>query len=463
MKKLTVLVLVLALLFVSSALFGAGKQEEKAVTAEETEEVTYAGSEGNPFQHPSEADVNWRKHEGETLNLMMVEHWYPDAIEPFFSDFEKLTGISIEMEKLAEESFFKKCRIAMASGQSEPDFFMVGNLDIAQYATAGWLEPIDNYLNNSELTDEEWYDYGDVLGTVKKAGTFNGQMHIVPIPTAEIEIMFYRKDLLEEAGIEVPTTYDELWEAAQKLHSDEVAGFATRGARGISNWWEWTGFLLSYGGRFFDENMNPVFNSKEGVEATKMWAQLMTETAPKGVENFTWPLNVGHFKSGNTAIMIEASGVTPIVLDPKDSKVIGKVGYAQIPRLEGSEPRANYWTWAAGINSNSKNKEAAWLLAEYLSSKFISYESALHGSGGSRASVLDTTALQEKYGKQWTDVVIEGLDKYVEPGLIPYNMPEVFEIADEISVGLSNVLTGTEDTQKALDNAADRVRKLLAD
>jgi multiple sugar transport system substrate-binding protein len=457
MKKKRMLCMALILLLVSSMVMAGGKQEEQ----KGSEEVVYAGSPGNPFEHPSKADVNWRKFEGATLNLMMVEHWYPESIEPFFEDFEKLTGIKLSMDKLAEESFYRMARIAMASGQSEPDVFMLGNLDIAQYATAGWLEPLDAYLNNSELTDKEWYDYGDVLETVKRAGTFNGKMHIVPIPTAEIEIMFYRKDLLEANGLSVPETYDELWAAAQKLHSADVAGFSTRGARGISNWWEWTGFLLSYGGRFFDENGAPVFNSKEGVEATKMWGQLMTKTAPRGVGNFDWNQNVSHFKSGNSAIMIEASGVTPIILEP-DSKVLGKVGYAQIPRLAGSEPRANYWTWALGINSNSKNKGAAWLFSQYLSSKYISYESAQHGSGGSRASVLGTTALQDKYGKQWTDVVIEGLDKYVDPSLIPYNMPEVFEIADEISIGLSNVLTGTESEQAALDNAAMRVRRIFS-
>jgi multiple sugar transport system substrate-binding protein len=458
MKKITLIltcIFVLTFVFSSTFTFASTKKEKSEY------KMLVEPTAGNPFDHPSKANIKWDRFKGTTLDLMMCEHWYPDSIKPFLPDFENLTGIKITMEQVAEESFYKKCRLAMAAGESVPDMFMVGNLDISQYATAGWLEPLDAYINDSSLTDKAWYDYADIMDTVKKAGAFNGKMHIIGIPTAEVEILFYRTDIFKEKGLKVPVTYDEFYKVAKQLTTANFSGFHTRGERGISNWWEWTGIFLSYGGRFFDENMNPIFNSPEGVAATDMWGKLMREFGPKGVETFTWQLNVGYFKAGNSAMMIEASGVTPIVVDPKDSKVVGKVGYASIPRIPGKDPKPNYWTWAMGINAKSKNKKAAWLLGEYLSSKFISYESAQHGSGASRKSVLETPALIKAYGKDWVDTVITALSQHVEPKLIPYGNPQVFAIADEISIGLSNVLTNVETPKAALDNAAVRVKKLL--
>jgi len=419
-------------------------------------------SEENPFVKPSLANIDWTQHRGEKITMMMCEHWYTDAIKPLISDFEKLTGISISMSVHSEDDFYKKLKLALAAGNVTPDVFMVGNLDIAQFAAAGWLEAIDSYLSNPRLTDRDWYDYDDVFSTVKKVGTFNGKQYIAGIPTAELEIMYYRTDIFTEAGIAVPETYDELYDIAKKLHTDEISGFVTRGARGISNWWEWTGIFLSYGGRFFDASGNPIFNSPQGIAATEMWRKLLKETGPRGVETFTWLMNVGYFRSGKSATCFEASGVTPLMIHPEESQIVGKIGYAQLPHVPGGKPVPNYWTWALGMNSNSRHKEASWLLLEWLSSKYITYKAALRGgAGGVRASLLATPAFEIAYGPEWTKVVTEGLAKYVEPKLVPYHMPEISEIVDEISIGLCNVLTGVETPKEALDNAAQRVREIL--
>src|SRR5690606_13083568 len=95
--------------------------------------------------------------------------------------------------------------------------------------------------------------------------------------------LYYRTDLLEEAGYtEPPQTWDELVEVAKALTKDvdgdgniDQWGFVSLGLPGqVFNTYTFFDFLFQNGGQLFNEEGEPAFNSPEGVEALQFMVDL---------------------------------------------------------------------------------------------------------------------------------------------------------------------------------------------
>lgn len=407
------------------------------------------------------ANINWQQFKGSKLHVMLNQHWYVDAMKEFklVEQFEKLTGIDVTVDIYPEDAYWTKLAVVLSAGNITPDVFMVGSKDLGQYAAAGWMEPLQPYLNNPKLTDKNWYDLDDIIPSTIVGGSYNGKFYGMPI-TTEAEILFYRKDAFEKNGIAVPKTFDELYDTALKLKSPNMSGYITRGARGLHIFWEWAGFLLSYGGEFFDKDGKAAFNSQEGIKATEMYVKLLRDAGPKGVANYTWMEGVADFQQGKSAMYVEASGVMPNFENPEKSKIAGKVGYAVLPCVPGRPVRPNYWYWMLGMNSNSKNKNAAYLFLQFLTSKSASHQVAMYGASSARASVWNDKDFQKNYNADWAKATVRSLE-LVKADAVPYHLKEFPEIVDVISIALSEALAGSKTAQKALDEAVRGVDKIL--
>jgi len=196
------------------------------------------------------ADINWDQFSGQQIRLMMNKHWFTDGLQPQVAEFEKNTGIKVVFDIYPEEAFWTKLKVELAGGLPTVDGFMVGSLDMGSYTAAGWLEPLNKFFEDKRLMDKKWYEFEDLYPTAIGAATYQDKFLVIPVGT-EAEIMFFRKDLLAQKGLTIPKTYQELYEAAKKLKTDEVAGYVSRGLRGLSIVWEWTGCLLCHGGDYF--------------------------------------------------------------------------------------------------------------------------------------------------------------------------------------------------------------------
>ena len=444
------------------ALDDAAAKVEKIVSEGEpaAEEPEPAAAEGDLITASKQADIDWRQFEGTTLNALVVKHWWTDAIEPLLPEFEALSGMTVKFDTLSEDTYFQKAVTELSSGSGAHDVLMVGNLQVGQYMNGGWLEPLDGYFENAQLTDLDWYDFDDLLQSGRDAGTLDGTMYALPIG-AEAEFLMYRKDIFEEKGIEVPKTYDEMYETALALNSDEMAGYVSRGKRGLDVLWEWTGYLLSFGGRYFDENGKPAFNSPEGVAATEMYVKLLNDAGPEGTINWSWMECSQNFAQLKSAMYIEAAGVGPVV-DKEENPVYGKVGYATMPQYQDKPVIPNYWFWMLGMPAGGKNKDAAFLFVEWATSKTLGLPLSSGGSSPARSSVWASDEILTWANPEWAAASLAALDQ-VQPKLVPYDRADFPEITDAISAEINNVQTGGKDAQQALDDAAAKVEKIVSE
>src|ERR1700734_318635 len=121
--------------------------------------ILMAGSSGSARADDSKFD--WKQASGTKLVVMLNKHPYADAIIKRLQEFKDLTGIDVETSETPEENYFDKLVASLASKNGTPDVFMTGTYQLWDYATAGYMGPLDSYLNDAGLTNSD-YDYNDI-------------------------------------------------------------------------------------------------------------------------------------------------------------------------------------------------------------------------------------------------------------------------------------------------------------
>ena len=172
-------------------------------------------SQEDPLAYYKQAKINWRAFEGTQLTIGLNKHPFTESLRPLLPHFEELTGIKVAYVILPEEEFFEKLLIDLSSGGGIFDVYMTSPMFEWRYQYAGWIEDLNQFWNNSELTDQEWYDRDDFYEKPLRAnmwdgtiggGLGQGRWNAIPV-MAEFFCQVYREDLREKWGLTVPTNY----------------------------------------------------------------------------------------------------------------------------------------------------------------------------------------------------------------------------------------------------------------
>ncbi len=176
------------------------------------------------------AGFDWKKYSGTKINLLLNKHPYSDAFIARLPEFTKQTGIEVTYDVVPEQNYFDKLTIDLSSGQGAYDAYMTGAYMIWQYAPAGWMEPLEKYINDPNLTSPD-YDFNDIIENLRQADQWDlqpGAEHLGKgsqwaIPWGfETNALMYRKDIFEQQGIKPPKTLDELVATAKKLKTNDI-------------------------------------------------------------------------------------------------------------------------------------------------------------------------------------------------------------------------------------------------
>jgi multiple sugar transport system substrate-binding protein len=391
----------------------------------------------------------------------MNKHAYTDAITPLIPEFEKLTGIKVDVETYSQDEYMNKRLVDLSSSSGTFDVVMMDQA-IVQYGQAGWIEPLDALFSDSKIVDGAAYDMTDFLPSMIKDGKVDGKLFGIPI-AGEAQILYYRKDVFDQAGAKVPTTMDELLATAEKLNKPgEMAGILLRGQK-IHTAWNSSGFVWSYGGRISNDPMKPTkaaFNSPEAAAAITMYAELLQKAGPPGVGNYTWYEAVSDFQQGKAAMYIDASVFMSQIEDPAKSKVAGKVGYAAMPAGPAGA-FANTGSWMLSMSSASKNKPGAALFLAWATSKETSLKIGEAAGIGTRASVFLSPSVQSKYPAEWAKAAVKSMQSVnPEPGF-PL-VTAIDEWLDTYGGAVNATILKQGDAASNLAAAATKMDEVLA-
>jgi multiple sugar transport system substrate-binding protein len=327
-----------------------------------------------------------------------------------------------------------------------------------QFEKAGWLADMSGYLKDPSLTPPDLVESDFSAAGLQYARNDKGQMLSLPW-SVDYFILYYNKELFQKKGVEVPKTLDEMADAAEKLTDPKagIYGFVGRGLRN-ANMAMWSNFYLNYGGEFLDARGNILTDGPEAIEATKLYQRLLTKSAPPGVVGFNWMESMASFTQGRAAMWIDATGWAPPLEDPTASRVAGKVGYTMVPAGPKGHFSSTYGD-GVGIAAASKNKEAAYLLCQWVVSR--GQGSRLLQAGGGvpfRSSIVDDPEVAKGVKtKEWLQSVIDSsrISKLGLPVIIP-----VAEFRDIVGAALTATLSGA-DPATELKKAHEQFRPIL--
>ena len=362
------------------------------------------------------ADIDWQAHKGTTLNVMFNEHTYANAIIAKMADFEKLTGIKVVYSTTPETNYFDKLNTALSSRTGDPDIFMTGAYQTWEYAPAGYMEPLDAYIQDSKKTSES-YKYDDFIPGIINALRWDlvpghpvgkGKLWALPMGW-EINTLTYNKRIFKEKGIKVPTTTKELYDAAVALKEHAGSGTYGLAVRGTRDWGTihpaYMSLFATWGAKdFVIEGGKLVckLDSKEAIEMTDYWVKLIKAGGAPQWSTYGWELCGADLGAGKAAMMWDADrgGYTQNVKGA--SAEAGNLAFSGIPLPEGVKvQRSNLWAWSMGMNAYSKNKDAAWLFLQYFTSpEFMLYS-------GTEGACTDTPRQSVMSSKAYRDIVNE--------------------------------------------------------
>jgi len=423
-----------------------------------------------PYQ---ESSVDWRQSEGESINVLMTPAHYFEKFQAVTKDiFTELTGIDVTVEVIPPKELREKAVLDLASGSANYASHTGDPMYLPLYHASDWVDPLDDYLADSSLTDAEWFDVDDIIPNWRAANTIEDKLYGMPVE-GEATIHVYRADVLEGLGLEPPDTLEAFAQVAAEAHSPEIAGAALRGFLGAGqNMYIYPSLFLEFGGAWFGEDGSPTVNSEEGVAALQYYVDLLQNYAPAGVENWNWPEIMEAFASGGVTQFIDANSTASVIENPAKSSVAGQTGYKRWPAGPTGRRVSSIWNWAMPINKalSEEKKKATWLYLQWLASRptqtisatYKETEDAVVRTGVNRLSIWNDPAYQEvvNFTEDYVEVVLTSLKEDTDPNWRP-RVPQWPEIGTTMAIAVQSALTDQQTPQEALDEANDLITETM--
>ena len=384
------------------------------------------------------------------------------ALGKFIPEFEEKFGIKVIVDEIPFDQYRQKSLVEMQQGTGAYDLYAVDVMWLAEYAAAGFLEPLMPYVQNADLTDPG-YDIDDFLPRViSGTGVFNDTLYTIPLGAGPVGTTF-RSDLAEQAGFKLPErfspefTTDYMFEAAKKVHNPEagVIGFANSPGRwfwGVT----WLPYLYAFqtpetvGNEYLDENWKVTINNENTVAAIDYFVKtkefMPADSANWGIGEATAVYQQGGaFGTWNYQDFIKGFFEDPAT----QATVAGKNVHLHTPAGPHGVLDPWFGAWSFGLSKDSKHKEAAWIFVQWITSKEIQERATEFGAGPSRHSTYKSETLA-KFQPWWVPVYEFMLTQTNPDERV--RIPEWAEISDIMGQEGSRVWIGEIDASTAAAN-----------
>lgn len=335
-------------------------------------------------QSPSPSDGSPDPANPVTLQVLMGNHGFTEQIQAHLEEFEAATGIRAEVTVYGEEQLSDQYSVKLNAGSDDIDVMMFRPLQEGRlYWENGWLADLTGYAQAA--TD---WDLADFQEGPISALTFDGEVSAIPVST-ERAVLYYRADLLEEQGLEVPATLDALASAAGQIDAayDDVVGFVARGGAAAAVP-IFSAFLYSYGGDWTDEDGRASVDTDEAIAAYEAYGRLLRDYGPEsGITDMGWDAAMAMFTQGRAAFYIDADSLATNAIDPESSTVVDQTAFAPFPAGPAGSVTFNIPNYALAVSDYSGHKDEAWAFIEYFTSPELTTEFQRNAIPGARISV----------------------------------------------------------------------------
>lgn len=398
------------------------------------------------------------RFDGVTLSLASQNDQFAVILAAMAPDFEKATGAKVNVEILSYPELLTKITADYVGHTKGYDIATTDIVWSGQFAEAGYTVDLTDWIKRdaAEIKVDDIYP-----SLMKGLGGYKGKQVAFPF-AGYANVLAYRKDLYEAAGLKPPATMEDYIADAIKLTdpTKKTFGFVANGQKGPAVAQDWMQYNFQLGGSILGPDGKPALNSAANIQSVVDYKKLFDKAAPPGAADYDWGAREESFRQGMAANMqtwsIGAAGYD----NPEISKVVGKVGIMLTPARAGKQAEYGIGGWGLGINADidKRKQEAAWAFIKWITSPAVHKEFNLRGAGSYlRKSEMTDKDLLAKFP------FLPVLATSFEHGNVDFRprIPQYPELQDLIGSAVNGVLVGNADPKTALDDAQAQAEKLF--
>jgi len=398
-----------------------------------------------------------------TVTICAVNNGPMIELKKLSAKFEaKNPDIKLNWVIVEENVLRQKVTLDITQHSGLYDLVFIGLYDTPIFAKQGNLLPFEN------LPVE--YDLEDVFKSIRDGLSYDGKLYALPF-YGESSMLMYRKDLFAAKNLTMPEqpTYDDIAKFAEQL-TDKSKGIYGITLRGLPGWGENMGFIdtlvNTFGGTYFDMQWHPTIDTPEWKKAIGFYVDLMKKYGPSGASANGFNQNLTLMATGKAAMWIDATVAGGMLESSKQSKVVGKMGYAPAPIAATPNGSHWLWSWAFGMPKSAKQPEAAEKFAAWATSKeYIALVAADEGWAsvppGTRKSTFDNSDYQKAapfaattlQAMQTADPTNPCIKKVPYTGIQFVGIPEFQGLGDQVGQNMAGALSGNMSVDQALKNS----------
>ncbi|HWJ76984.1 MAG TPA: extracellular solute-binding protein [Niallia sp.] len=410
--------------------------------------------------------ITWRDTgEHDTLKKYLSNTFVPE-----FEKENKDIKIVLAPITASEGDYFSKVALSMQSESTAPDVVAEDTFMLNSDANAGYLLPLDNYVNNWD----QWQYYTENL----KSGSIaeDGKIYAVP-GTSDSRGLWFNKNVFKKAGLSEdwqPKNWDEILEAAEKIKesSPDVIplsmGVAKANGESVSMQ---TFEMLLYGteDELFNSDTKKWNVNTEGIVDSLKFIDTVYNKKKFGPplsiainSNYGSVLFQDKFPNDQAGIILDgfwsAGNYTENGAVPIDN-VQERFGFAAMPTQNGQEPgtttMSGGWTWA--IPAKAKNHDASWKVIQALGGK---EQQAARAVAQGNLTVRDDSAEVAEYKNQ--PFITEATGFLTNAHFRPAN-DKYPNVSVEIQNMVEAVATGSKTPEQAAKDYAKNVTRIVGE
>jgi len=405
----------------------------------------------------SPADAADKPYDGVTLTLASQNDQFATVLADLSPKFKEATGITVKVDILSYPELLSKLTADFVGHTKGYDLDTMDIVWSGQFAESGYTVDLTDWIKRdaAEINPADIYP---VL--MASLGGYKGKQVAFPF-AGYANVLAFRTDLFEKAGLKPPETMEDMVAAAYKLTvPPKQYGFVANGQKGPAVAQDWMQYNAEMGGSILGADGKAALNSEANIKSLTIYKALFDKAAPPGAADYDWGGREEAFRQGLAAQMQTWSVGAPGYFDPETSKVAGKVALIVSPQGKGLPKKYGVGGWGMAINADidPKKKEAAWLFIKWLTSPAIHKDFNLRGAGSYlRISETHDPDLLKKYP------FLPVIDEVFVNGDGDYRprIPQYPQIQDILGTAVNAVLIGNEDPKKALDGAQAEAAKLF--
>lgn len=396
-----------------------------------------------------------KPYAGETVRVLAVTSSQFQAHEARVGAFEEATGIDVVVDYVPFANMREALTAEMIGGG---DYDVVSIMDQWVVSLRNLLQPI------GEGVAAQGTDLSDFPAAHMRHGMIDGELYGLPV-RGHVQLLFYRSDLLEAAGVEPPKTWDDVLtvSAAVQANSD-VAGIALPyGRLNGQNLMVWINMLWGNGGDLFDDAGAPIFNSAAGVAATQQYIDMLIKhkAAPAGSAVFVEQDAVNSFKQGNSAMLPVWWWVRSQLTDPAQSTLTAdQLGFAALPTV-GDAARTTFTnTWIFGVTEGADNPDAAIEYLGWLTDPSLERDVLLDPELNELVAVHLSNMRDDEVNARWGGIHAAAADALETAEGVEFG-EDWLRIVEVLETAISSLASGEQtDVKAALDAAAEEIARI---